>query len=56
LRGQPFDNAAFERALDALLAQAKFRTSARRASADYRRHIVSGLFKDVIETAWKRAA
>ena len=56
LRGQSFDNAAFETALDALLAQAKFRTSARRASADYRRHIVSGLFKDVIETAWKRAA
>jgi carbon-monoxide dehydrogenase medium subunit len=56
LRGKPFDNAAFETALEALLAQAKFRTSARRASADYRRHIVSGLFKDVIETAWKRAA
>jgi xanthine dehydrogenase FAD-binding subunit len=56
LRGLAFDNAAFETALDALLAQAKFRTSARRAGADYRRHIVSGLFKDVIETAWKRAA
>jgi xanthine dehydrogenase FAD-binding subunit len=56
LRGQPFNSNAFEIALDALLAQAKFRTSARRASADYRRHIVSGLFKDVIETAWKRAA
>jgi carbon-monoxide dehydrogenase medium subunit len=56
LRGQSFNSAAFETALEALLAQAKFRTSARRASADYRRHIVSGLFKDVIETAWKRAA
>jgi carbon-monoxide dehydrogenase medium subunit len=56
LRGQPFHSAAFETALEALLAQAKFRTSARRASADYRQHIVSGLFKDVIETAWKRAA
>jgi carbon-monoxide dehydrogenase medium subunit len=56
LCGQPFNNSTFETVLDALLAQAKFRTSARRASADYRRHIVSGLFKDVIETAWKRAA
>ncbi|MGE5462350.1 MAG: FAD binding domain-containing protein [Syntrophothermus sp.] len=56
LRGRPFDNEAFESALEALLTQAQFRTSARRASADYRRHIVSGLFKDVIETAWKRAA
>jgi xanthine dehydrogenase FAD-binding subunit len=56
LRGQPFNSSTFETALEALLAQAQFRTSARRASADYRRHIVSGLFKDVIETAWKRAA
>ena len=56
LRGQPFNSTTFETTLDTLLAQAKFRTSARRASADYRRHIVSGLFKDVIETAWKRAA
>ena len=56
LRGQAFNSAAFETALEALLDQAKFRNSARRASADYRQHIVSGLFKDVIETAWKRAA
>jgi xanthine dehydrogenase FAD-binding subunit len=55
LRRQIFDSEACEKALEALLAQVKFRTSARRASADYRRHIVSGLFKDVIETAWKRA-
>jgi len=27
----------------------------RRASADYCQHIVSGLFKDVIESAWGRA-
>lgn len=55
LRGQPLTDATFSRALDALLAQAKFRDSARRASADYRRHIVDGLFRDVITTAWKRA-
>lgn len=30
-------------------------TFTRRASADYRRHIVSGLFKEVLETAWGRA-
>ena len=28
----------------------------RRASADYRRHIVGGLFKDVLEMAWERAS
>lgn len=55
LRGKSLNEETFESALDALLAQAQFRTSARRASADYRRHIVSGLFRDVIETAWKRA-
>jgi carbon-monoxide dehydrogenase medium subunit len=42
-------------AMEALLAQVGFRSSARRASADYRRHIVRGLFKDVLETAWQRA-
>jgi len=54
LRGQPFNEETSERALDALLAQAQFRTSARRASADYRRHIVGGLFKETLETAWSR--
>jgi carbon-monoxide dehydrogenase medium subunit len=55
LCGQTFNTSTFEVALEALLAQAQFRTSARRASADYRRHIVSGLFKDVLESAWERA-
>jgi carbon-monoxide dehydrogenase medium subunit len=55
LRGQSFTGENFNRTLEALLGQAKFRTSARRASADYRRHIVGGLFGDVFETAWKRA-
>jgi carbon-monoxide dehydrogenase medium subunit len=55
LRGKSLTEENFSGALESLLAQAKFRTSARRASADYRRHIVGGLFKDVLETAWKRA-
>jgi CO/xanthine dehydrogenase FAD-binding subunit len=55
LRGEPLNEATFESALEVLLTQAQFRTSARRASADYRRHIVSGLFKDVVESAWERA-
>jgi len=55
LRGQSFTEETFARTLEALLAQAKFRTSARRASADYRKHIVGGLFRDVFEAAWKRA-
>lgn len=55
MRGQPLTEATFTNTLDVLLGQAKFRTSARRASADYRRHIVGGLFKDVLDTAWSRA-
>jgi carbon-monoxide dehydrogenase medium subunit len=55
LRGESLNETTFESALDALLAQAQFRTSARRASSDYRQHIVSGLFKDTIESAWERA-
>jgi carbon-monoxide dehydrogenase medium subunit len=54
LRGKAFNTESFESATEALLAQAQFRTSARRASADYRQHIVVGLFKDVIETDWQR--
>ena len=54
LRGKSFSDATFESALDALLAQAQFRSSARRASADYRRHIVGGLFRDVLTSAWSR--
>jgi xanthine dehydrogenase FAD-binding subunit len=55
LRGQTFSETALEHALEALLVQAKFRSSARRASADYRRHLAGTLFKDTIEEAWERS-
>lgn len=55
LRGKPLTDTTFAETLNVLLGQAKFRTSARRASADYRRHIVGGLFRDVLDAAWKRA-
>jgi len=55
LRDQPLNEDTINHALEALLAQAQFRTSARRASADYRKHIINGLFKDVLNTAWQRA-
>lgn len=54
-RGQAFNEESFVRTLETLLGQVKFRTSPRRASADYRKHIIVGLFKDTLETAWKRA-
>lgn len=55
LLGKSMNAETFGNAVEALLTQVGFRSSARRASSDYRRHIVVGLFKDVIETAWKRA-
>lgn len=55
LRGKSLDEAAFESAFEALLAQAHFRTSARRASADYRQHLAVTLFKETLESAWERA-
>jgi xanthine dehydrogenase FAD-binding subunit len=56
LLDKPLNDEALHAAMEALLAQVGFRSSARRASADYRRHIVTGLFKDVLETAWERAS
>ncbi len=55
LLGRTLNEDTFDAAAEALLAQVGFRSSARRASAEYRRHIVVGLFKDVLETAWHRA-
>jgi len=55
LRGQPFNEETFARTLESLLGQAHFRTSARRASSDYRKHIIGGLFRDTLEAAWSRA-
>ena len=55
LIGKSLNDETLEAAVEALLAQVGFRSSARRASSDYRRHIVVGLFKDVLETAWNRA-
>ena len=55
LIGKSLSDETSAMALKALLAQVGFRSSARRASSDYRRHIVTGLFKDVLETAWTRA-
>jgi carbon-monoxide dehydrogenase medium subunit len=55
LLGRPLNDETINVAVDALLEQVGFRSSARRASSDYRRHIVVGLFTDVLESAWKRA-
>jgi xanthine dehydrogenase FAD-binding subunit len=55
LRGQPYSQAVISSGLAALIKQVGFRTSAYRASAEYRSHLVGGLLKECLETAWKRA-
>lgn len=55
LRDQLYNDETFSCALENLLSQAKFRTSLRRASAEYRKHIVAGLFKDTFKEAWNRS-
>jgi carbon-monoxide dehydrogenase medium subunit len=55
LRGQPFSPATFATAREAVLKQVGFRTSAHRASAEYRAHLVDNLLFECFETAWKRA-
>ena len=55
LVGKSLNDETMNTAIEALLGQVGFRSGARRASSDYRRHIVTGLFKEVLETAWKRA-
>jgi len=55
LRGQPYSPASFAVAREAVLKQVGFRTSAYRASAEYRLHLVDNLLNECLETAWKRA-
>ncbi len=55
LIGKSVNDETFNAALEALLEHVGFRSSARRASADYRRHLVCRLFKDTLDTAWLRA-
>jgi xanthine dehydrogenase FAD-binding subunit len=53
--GKPMNNETSDVALEALLAHVGFRSSPRRANADYRRHLVTTLFRDTLTAAWERA-
>jgi carbon-monoxide dehydrogenase medium subunit len=55
LAGKPYSDETFKTALEALVAEVKFRTSAMRATSEYRYHLVGTLLKDTLETAWERA-
>ena len=55
LRGQTYTNALLTQTTKALLEQGSFRTSPRRATSEYRKHILKGLFRDTFNEAWSRA-
>ncbi len=55
LRGQPYSPETYATARAALLKQVHFRSSAQRASAEYRAHLIDNLLEVCLETAWKRA-
>jgi CO/xanthine dehydrogenase FAD-binding subunit len=55
LIGKQFAEQTIGVAQEALLAHVGFRSSPRRASADYRRHLVGALFRETLEAAWQRA-
>jgi carbon-monoxide dehydrogenase medium subunit len=55
MRGQVFTDNSINKTIEELLVQVQFRTSARRATAEYRRHIVTGLFRETLHAAWERA-
>lgn len=54
LQGKKPDNEMIDQALQTLLSETKYRTSAHRATATYRQHLVSVLLKDTFDFAWKR--
>lgn len=54
LKGLVFGPEAIAKAQISILAEAKFRTSPRRATAEYRQQLVVELFKNTILQAWNR--
>lgn len=56
LRGKVFSMQTIAGAQETLLAEAVFRTSPARATAEYRRQLVVTLIKNALNTAWERAA
>jgi xanthine dehydrogenase FAD-binding subunit len=56
LLGNPMNEDISNTSLEAILNHVGFRSSPRRASSDYRRHLVESLFRDTLKTAWERAA
>ncbi len=55
LHGKKYSPQLVNSSIEILLSEAKFRSSPQRAGADYRRHLIGGLFTDTLQVAWERA-
>lgn len=55
LQNQIFSELLMRQSTKTLLEQGSFRTSPRRATSEYRKHILTGLFRDTFYEAWSRA-
>jgi len=55
LRGERMGEAAIGRAIEALLSEARFRTSPHRSTAEYRREMSAFLLRETLSTAWQRS-
>jgi CO/xanthine dehydrogenase FAD-binding subunit len=56
MTGQEITQQNIDSAYEAILTNAKFRSSPHRASAEYRRHLSRNLFEQALQTAWLRAS
>lgn len=54
LKGAVYSEELITKAQESILDEAKFRTSKRRATSEYRQQLVTNLFKATIIEAWKR--
>ncbi len=56
LYGKPYSAETAAQAVEVIRSTMKFRTSPRRATAEYRQHLVGVLLLEVLEKAWQRAS
>ena len=56
LRGKIMNDETMASGLEIVMRDIQFRTSPHRASSEYRRQLAKTLFKDTVETAWKRTS
>jgi carbon-monoxide dehydrogenase medium subunit len=56
MRGELVSPGLLESGMEAILAEARFRSSAYRSGVDYRKHLTRVLFNETFQSAWRRAA